>query len=74
MPNRISCPYQLDEFSCWVVNFIRILKIHSALSDLVLHCLSMYHKMEARQISFKLGQKLLHSESRVRAISPKRQE
>ena len=38
MPNVISCPYQLDEWSihfkfksCWVVinNFIQILKVHS---------------------------------------------
>ena len=66
MPNGIPpLPYQLDKPSCWVkiYNYIQILKVHSvsksvepdqmshlAESDLVLHCLPMSHKMDARLI------------------------
>ena len=68
MPNRISHPYQMDEFISYLrgigVSFkCYILQansakphqtLHFAAADLVLHCLVMSHKMDARLIIYGL--------------------
>ena len=72
MPNIISHPYLLDEsiynfrVAGWYFSFIQILKETFAAYDLILQCLPMSHKKDARLIwdSIKIYSSILYFMSR----------